>query len=285
MSRKSQRKEDRKLLIEALQSDEFPWDYSYIPRKDRPVEVRREMVKNASVFGRCWIWGRTTFLMDVFKCDAWRIYNQNLDGCREVWKESYRLRKLHRYLYMYRDHQIKPLDPKIVEYERRYREREQAEHDEFNRAQQERYKNGYAQRGEHAPEPCGRLHLQCTEHLGLGNASFVGNCLRRVPDCGHVLAADLRLADAAQNSQRASIQESLQQNQPSSFPRHKYEPVNMGIDSISLPLMARISFSEILSAFRNGEFQATNLSSLWSFGQPESEELDVHSRHRPIPGH
>jgi hypothetical protein len=59
MSRKSQRKAERKLLIEALQHDEFPWDYSYIPWKDRPVEVRREMIRFASWFGRTWIEGRT----------------------------------------------------------------------------------------------------------------------------------------------------------------------------------------------------------------------------------
>jgi hypothetical protein len=135
MSRKSRRKEERKLLIEALQSEEFPWDYSYIPWKDRPLEVRREMVMNASIFGRCWIHGRTSVLMDVHKYQARRIYNENWDGCRDAWKENYRRRKQ----FQYTDQQIKPKDPRMIEYERQAREREQDEHDEFNRRQQERY--------------------------------------------------------------------------------------------------------------------------------------------------
>ncbi len=31
MSRKSERKAEHKILARALQSDEFPWDYSYTP--------------------------------------------------------------------------------------------------------------------------------------------------------------------------------------------------------------------------------------------------------------
>jgi bifunctional non-homologous end joining protein LigD len=41
--------------------------------------------------------------MDVFKCEARRIYKQNWEGCRDLWIENYRRRKLFRYT----DHPIK----------------------------------------------------------------------------------------------------------------------------------------------------------------------------------
>jgi hypothetical protein len=136
VSRKSQRKAERSQLVEAMKSYvEFPWDYSYIAWKDRPLDVRREMIRWASLFGRCWIQGRTETLMDVYKYDARKTYNENWDGCRDVWKEHYRWRKRLKYS----DRQIKNRDPKLIEYERQAREREQAEHDEFNRQQERTY--------------------------------------------------------------------------------------------------------------------------------------------------
>jgi hypothetical protein len=70
------------------------------------------------------------------------MYNNNWDGCRDLWKESYRKRKLLRLI----DRPIVPPDPKIVEYERQQRERRQAEADRFNRAQQKRYEEWLAAR-------------------------------------------------------------------------------------------------------------------------------------------
>jgi len=67
------------------------------------------------MFGRTWIYGRTTTLMDVFKREAWKIYNQKWDGCRHLWKENYRRWKMIRF---HTDHPIKPPDPKEIEYER-----------------------------------------------------------------------------------------------------------------------------------------------------------------------
>ena len=81
-------------LREAMKSNmEFPWDYSYIRWTDRPPDVRREMVRFTSMFGRCWITGRTSTLMDVYKNEARRLYNENWDGCRDLWKANYRARK------------------------------------------------------------------------------------------------------------------------------------------------------------------------------------------------
>jgi hypothetical protein len=114
----------------------FQWDYSYIPWKDWPVEMRRESVRNASTFGRTWMYGRTCMVADVFKNDARKMYNENWDGCRDLWKEEYRRRKLYRNM----DRPIVPEDPIIAEAERKYREREQAYEDRFNQRQQERYK-------------------------------------------------------------------------------------------------------------------------------------------------
>jgi hypothetical protein len=34
------------------EADEFPWDYSYFKWQDIPREVRRQMVRDASSFGR-----------------------------------------------------------------------------------------------------------------------------------------------------------------------------------------------------------------------------------------
>jgi hypothetical protein len=68
VSRKSRRKADRSPLVEAMKSYvEFPWDYSYFKWQDIPAQVRREMVRNTSMFGRCWIWGRTRQVADVSK--------------------------------------------------------------------------------------------------------------------------------------------------------------------------------------------------------------------------
>src|SRR5690242_6367338 len=100
-------------------NDEFPWDYSYFAWQDMPREVRRQMVLDASQFGRTWMHGRTYIVADIFKCDARKMYNENWDGCRDRWKESYRRRKL----FQYTDQQIKPKDPRVIEFERQYRER------------------------------------------------------------------------------------------------------------------------------------------------------------------
>src|SRR4029077_15639390 len=97
MSRKSERKKEHEMLLRALQCDEFPWDYSYFKWQDIPREVRREMVIDASKFGRMWMLGQTSVVADIFKCDARKMYNKNWDGCRDVWKENYRRRKLFRY--------------------------------------------------------------------------------------------------------------------------------------------------------------------------------------------
>jgi hypothetical protein len=94
------------------------------------------MVLDASQFGRTWMHGRTWVVADIFKCDARKMYRENWDGCRDMWKEGYRRKKLIRF---YTDHPIVPPDPRIVEYERQYRGRQQAKADSFNRAQQKRY--------------------------------------------------------------------------------------------------------------------------------------------------
>jgi hypothetical protein len=117
-------------------NDEFHWDYSYFKWQDIPRHVRRQMVLDASQFGRTWMHGRTHVVADIFKCGARKMYNANWDGCRDLWKENYRRRKLWRF---YTDHPITPPDPQRLEYDRQYREREQAKADRFNRAQQKRY--------------------------------------------------------------------------------------------------------------------------------------------------
>jgi hypothetical protein len=88
--------------------DEFQWDYSYFKWQDIPRQVRRQMVRDASEFGRTWMHGRTSVVADIFKCDARKMYNKNRDGCRDLWKENYRRSKLIRY---YTDHPITPPDP------------------------------------------------------------------------------------------------------------------------------------------------------------------------------
>ena len=55
MTHKSLRKFERKLLVRALQREEFPWDYSYFKWQDMPVEVRRESIRESSLCGRTWI--------------------------------------------------------------------------------------------------------------------------------------------------------------------------------------------------------------------------------------
>ena len=109
---------------------EFQWDYSYFKWQNIPVAVRREMIRDTSMFGRTWIRGRNSVLIDVFKQEARRIYNHNWDGCRDLWKENYRKRKLAGLI------EPEPKDPKTTEWER---DREQARRDAFNRNQQKRY--------------------------------------------------------------------------------------------------------------------------------------------------
>jgi hypothetical protein len=113
--RKRHRQLKKDAAIKPTKLNSFQWDYSYIPWKDWPVEVRREMVKYASIFGRTWIYGRNETLIDVFKRDAGETYNKNWDGCRDLWKEQYRHRKLYRLI----DRPIVPVDPVIAEGERK----------------------------------------------------------------------------------------------------------------------------------------------------------------------
>jgi hypothetical protein len=102
---------------------EFQWDYSYFKWQDIPREVRRQMVRDASEFGRTWMCGRTWVVEDVTIQGARAMYNQHWDGCRDLWKENYRRMKLLRF---YTDHPITPPDLERLQYEREYREREQA---------------------------------------------------------------------------------------------------------------------------------------------------------------
>jgi hypothetical protein len=64
-------------------ADEFPWDYSYFKWRDIPREVRRQMILDASQFGRAWMHGRTWVVADVTKQRARAMYNNNWDGCRD----------------------------------------------------------------------------------------------------------------------------------------------------------------------------------------------------------
>jgi hypothetical protein len=57
------------------------------------------------------------------------MYNNNWDGCRDLWKENYRWAKLLRF---HTDRPIMPPDLERLEYERQYREHRRAEADRFN---------------------------------------------------------------------------------------------------------------------------------------------------------
>ena len=56
--------------------------------------------------------GGTHTLIDVHKFQAQKLYNQNWDGCRDLWKENYRKRM------ELRVQSVAPDDPKQIEYER-----------------------------------------------------------------------------------------------------------------------------------------------------------------------
>jgi hypothetical protein len=175
---KRRRKKRYSQLREALKSDKFPWDYSYTPWKEIPEDVRREMVHSASVFGRCWIWGRTSILMDVYKNNARRLYNENWDGCRDLWKANYRARKhpgtslpprytqtkiiggfSGAYMELPASEDVgdpappaeppivEQVDPRVAEYNRQYLEREQAKGEAFNRRQKRCYRAWLRLRG------------------------------------------------------------------------------------------------------------------------------------------
>ena len=91
------------------------------------------MVLTRSAGGRTWIQGRTILLRDVHNFQARELYNQNWDGCRDLWKERYRHRM------SLRGQRVPPKEPKQIEYELEQRRWWQAEADKFNRQQQERY--------------------------------------------------------------------------------------------------------------------------------------------------
>jgi hypothetical protein len=65
VSGKSEHKAEHKILARALQSDEFPWDYSYTPWHLWPRDVRREFTALRNVAARTWIHGKTTLLGDA----------------------------------------------------------------------------------------------------------------------------------------------------------------------------------------------------------------------------
>jgi hypothetical protein len=71
----------------------FQWDYSYFKWQDIPVEVRREITLARSWAARTWVYGRTAYQMDVPLAAARELYNENWDGCRDLWKEQYRYKK------------------------------------------------------------------------------------------------------------------------------------------------------------------------------------------------
>jgi hypothetical protein len=48
-----------------------------------PRDVRRQMILDASQFGRAWMHGRTWVVADVTKQRARAMYNNNWDGCRD----------------------------------------------------------------------------------------------------------------------------------------------------------------------------------------------------------
>jgi hypothetical protein len=58
--------------------DEFQWDYSYFKWQDIPREVRRQMVLDASQFGRTWMHGRTWVVADVSKTGSQGNVQQEL---------------------------------------------------------------------------------------------------------------------------------------------------------------------------------------------------------------
>jgi hypothetical protein len=140
VSRKSLREKERELLAEALQHDEFPWDYSYFKWQDISIEVRREMIRMRNMAGRTWMHGKSQVVADVSLSGAAQMHRKNWDGCRDAWKENNRRRQL----FQYTDQQIKPKDPRVIEFERQYREREQAYQAEFNRRQQALYERWLA---------------------------------------------------------------------------------------------------------------------------------------------
>jgi hypothetical protein len=132
--RKRHRQLKKDAAVKPNKLNTFQWDYSYTPWKDLPVELRREWARSAS-WGRTSVEGRTTPCPDVFKYNARKMYNENWDGCRDLWKERYRKRKLYRNI----DRPIVDDGTDGTGFSREYREREAAKGAEFNRKQQERY--------------------------------------------------------------------------------------------------------------------------------------------------
>jgi|SRR6516165_671012 len=101
-SNSSSKKKKAKRMAE---DDEFQWDYSYFKWQDIPRQVRRQMVLDRSMEGRTWMRGRTWVVADVTNQGARAMYNNNWDGCRDLWKENYRRAKLLRF------HTDRPITP------------------------------------------------------------------------------------------------------------------------------------------------------------------------------
>jgi hypothetical protein len=101
------------------------------------------MMAERNMCGRTWMHGKSQVVADIPLSGAAQMYRKNWDGCRDAWRENYRRMKLRRF---YTDHPITPPDPEQLEYERQYREQEQAKADRFNRAQQKRYEAWLAAR-------------------------------------------------------------------------------------------------------------------------------------------
>jgi hypothetical protein len=54
---------------------------------------RRKYLLALNAVGRTWVFGHSSSLADVSLAEARELYNQNWDGCRDCWKENYRLNK------------------------------------------------------------------------------------------------------------------------------------------------------------------------------------------------
>jgi hypothetical protein len=58
-------------------------------RLSRQRQNRREWVEFRNLVAPCWLQGKSSFLQFRGRSEAARLYRENWDGCREVWKLGY----------------------------------------------------------------------------------------------------------------------------------------------------------------------------------------------------
>jgi hypothetical protein len=65
------------------------------PNQRHPSLSNREWVELRNLMASCFVEGRTSFLQFRGRSQAARLYRENWDGCRDLWKLAYHRKRVN----------------------------------------------------------------------------------------------------------------------------------------------------------------------------------------------